>query len=324
MARPKIKFGISFPNFSLESSAKIASEVERIKLDSVCVNDDLIGVFQRETFDAFLCMAEMARATRRVKIGSAVIATYRRHPVNVAFTLISLDHLSRGRLIAGLGSCCPSDEWGFPGKGDVAERFSEFLGVLKKLATGSPVEHEGKYFSLNTPELPVKPRQKPHPPIWAAANLDRTIKDIAKSADGWLPICVPPKIYSDELQILHESARQAGRSPQEITAGCMAFIVVSRTRRAAMKKALPLLAQTAMWFNSARTRKMGLGAFRSAGDVTPEVVESLSIVGSVEDAAQRIGEYIDSGVEHLVLQPLPVNEIRVMLEKIEEAIHQAV
>ncbi|MEM0445226.1 MAG: LLM class flavin-dependent oxidoreductase [Nitrososphaerota archaeon] len=324
MPRPRVSFGISFPNFSLETSAKIASEAERLKMDSVWVNDDLVGVFQRETFDAILCMAEMAHATRRVRVGSAVIATYRRHPVTTAFSLITLDHLSRGRLIAGLGSCCPSDEWGFPGKSEeVAERFFEFISALKKLASGSATEFHGKYFTLHTPELPVKPRQKPHPPIWAAANLDRTIREVARVADGWLPICVPPRIYSEELQILRESASEAGRPSRDIVAGCMVFAVMGRKRESALAKAMPLLAQTALWFNSARTRKMGVGVFRSPSEVNPDVVRELSIVGSVEDAAQRIGEYLDAGVEHLVLQPLPVDEIRASLPRIADAIRQA-
>ncbi|MCS7145464.1 MAG: LLM class flavin-dependent oxidoreductase [Nitrososphaerota archaeon] len=323
MPRPSVKFGISFPNFSLEASSQISRDVERAKLDSVWVNDDLVGVFQKETFDPFLCMAEMSRATRKVSIGSAVLATYRKHPVNTALSLISLDHLSGGRIVAGVGSCCPSPEWGFPATKDVAERFLEFASLLKKLLRGGEVKFKAKYFSVNTSGLPVKPRQRPHPPIWAAANLDRTIRAIAEVADGWLPICVPPKIYSSEAETLNATAERAGRKPREIVKGCMAFIVVSKRRGEAVKKAIPLLAQTALWFGSARTRKMGFTGISSVSDVPPEVVRELNIVGSIEDAAQRIGEYIDAGVEHLVFQPLPVREIRETIPRIVEAIKQA-
>ncbi len=323
MPRPRVRFGISFPNFSLHTAAKIAREVEGVRLDSVWVNDDLVGVFQRETYDVILCMAEMARATRRVYVGSSVLATYRRHPVNTAQTLISLDHLSGGRLIAGLGSCCPSPEWGFPAQGDVAERFLEFIAVLGKLLSGGNVEFQGKLFNIRTPGFEPKPKQRPHPPIWAAANIDRVIRGIAEVADGWLPICISPQIYSSELQILYEAAERAGRRPREIEAGCMLFTVIEKRRDSAIRKAMPLLAQTVLWFNSARVRKMGFKSVSSVGDVTPEMVSALNIVGSVEDAAQRIGEYLDAGVKHLVLQPLPLKEIRVAIPRIVEAIRQA-
>lgn len=324
MPRKRVKFGISYPNFSLKGAAALARLVEKSRLDSVWVNDDIVGVFQRETFDAELCLSEMARATERISVGSAVLATYRRHPVNTAISLISLDHLSRGRLVAGLGSCCPSPEWGFPASDDVADRFVEFMRLLKMLLRGGPLEFQGKFFGLKTPGLPVKPRQRPHPPLWAAANLNRTIRMIAEVADGWLPICVPPQIYSAEMALLNESAERAGRGAKEIVKGCMAFIVLSRAKAQAVKKAMPLLAQTALWFGAARVRKMGLKNIKTVEDVTPQIVQELNIVGTVEDAAQRIGQYIDAGVEHLVLQPLPIREIQRTVPLIVEAIGQAV
>ncbi|MEM0481776.1 MAG: LLM class flavin-dependent oxidoreductase [Nitrososphaerota archaeon] len=323
MPSPRFRFGISFPNFSLDAAAKIARDVERARLDSVWVNDDLVGVFQRETQDPILCMAEMAKATYRVRIGSAVLATYRRHPANTAQSIISLDHISGGRLIAGVGSCCPSIEWGFPAQGGVAERFFEFMTVLKKLLSGGSVEFQGRFFNIRTSGFEAKPKQKPHPPIWAAANIDRVIRGIASVADGWLPICVSPQIYSSELEILHEAAESAGRKPRDIEAGCMLFTVVEKKRESAVRKAMPLLAQTVLWFNAARVRKMGFKAVTSANDVTPEMVLALNIVGSIEDAAQRIGEYLDIGAKHLVLQPLPLKEIRVAIPRIAEAIRQA-
>jgi phthiodiolone/phenolphthiodiolone dimycocerosates ketoreductase len=268
-------------------------------------------------------MAEMARATRRVRVGSAVLATYRRHPVNTALSIISLDHLSGGRLIAGVGSCCPSPEWGFPAKEDVAERFLEFITVLKKVLSGGSVEFQGKYFNIKTTGFEAKPKQRPHPPIWAAANIDRVIRGIAGVADGWLPICVSPQIYSSELEALYEAAEKAGRKPREIEAGCMIFTVVEKKRDSALTKAMPLLAQTVLWFNAARIKKMGFKAVTSVSDVTPEMVSALNIVGSIEDAAQRIGEYLDAGAKHLVLQPLPLKEIRVAIPRIVEAIRQA-
>jgi alkanesulfonate monooxygenase SsuD/methylene tetrahydromethanopterin reductase-like flavin-dependent oxidoreductase (luciferase family) len=122
---------LSIPNFSLTASRTIAGTAEKAGFDSVWVNDDLVGVFQKETFDPYLCMAVMAESTRRVSVGSAVLATYRKHPVETALKLISLDNLSRGRLIAGLGSCCPSEQWGFPAREDVNDRFAEFIVLLK-------------------------------------------------------------------------------------------------------------------------------------------------------------------------------------------------
>jgi len=319
----RAQFGIALPNFSLYAASNIARKAETTRFDSVWVNDDLVGVFQRETFDPLLCAAEMARATKRIIIGTAVLATYRRHPVNVSQSILSLDHLSGGRFIAGLGSCCPAPEWGFPRVADVAERFIEFIEVTRRLLRGGGVDFQGKYFSLRAPGLPVRPRKRPSPPLWAAANVESSIRSIARIADGWLPICVPPKVYSSELEVLLDAARSGGRRGREIVRGCMAFIVISTSRANAVKRGLHILAQTAMWFGASRLRKIGIRPARSVSDVTHEMVRALNIIGSIEDAAERISEYLDAGVRHLILQPLPVKDIPKSIELISEAIEQA-
>jgi alkanesulfonate monooxygenase SsuD/methylene tetrahydromethanopterin reductase-like flavin-dependent oxidoreductase (luciferase family) len=322
--RRGVKIGLSFPNFSLTASRVITKDAERAKFDGVWVNDDLVGVFQRETFDPYLSLALMAESSRRVSVGSAVLATYRKHPVDTALKLLSIDHLSRGRLIAGVGSCCPSEEWGFPPTADVTKRFSEFVGLLKALLAGENVSFEGEYFRVRDVGFAVKPYRGRSIPVWAAANTDKGLRVVARYADGWLPICIPPLIYSQELGVIRDSAKEQGRRSREIVAACMAFIHIAGDRSSARRTAYPLLAQTACWFNSYRTRKLGLGAFKTPEQVPAEVVEELNIVGTVEDAATRIGEYVDAGAEHIILQPVPVRDIRRMIPRIRRAVEQAV
>ncbi|MDT7915335.1 MAG: LLM class flavin-dependent oxidoreductase [Candidatus Caldarchaeales archaeon] len=323
MRRRRTAIGLSIPNFSLTASRTIAGTAEKAGFDSVWVNDDLVGVFQKETFDPYLCMAVMAESTRRVSVGSAVLATYRKHPVETALKLISLDNLSRGRLIAGLGSCCPSEQWGFPAREDVNDRFAEFIVLLKKLLTSDNVHFEGEFFKVQGAGFAVRPYRGRSIPVWAAANTDKALRTIAKVADGWLPICIPPTIYSEELHAVREAAEESGRRGGEIVAGCMSFIHIAKRREMAREKSHRLLAQTACWFNSARTRKLGLGVFKSPDQVPVDVVEKLNIVGTVEDAAARIGEYLDAEVEHLVLQPVPVEEIKAMIPRIAGAVELA-
>ncbi|HLG87977.1 MAG TPA: LLM class F420-dependent oxidoreductase [Alphaproteobacteria bacterium] len=146
--------------------------------------------------DPFVALSFAAAATTRLRLHTNIIVIPYHNPFLTAKSVASLDVLSGGRLIMGIGSGYLQDEFvalnaPFEGRGVVID---EAIELMKKIWTGEPVTHEGQHFRApgNT-VLPV-PVQKPHPPIWVGGNSERAIRRAVETCDGWSPFPVPGKV----------------------------------------------------------------------------------------------------------------------------------
>jgi alkanesulfonate monooxygenase SsuD/methylene tetrahydromethanopterin reductase-like flavin-dependent oxidoreductase (luciferase family) len=166
---------VSLPPFSDAATlVDLAVEAERTGWDGVFLWDHL--VFQRQSrldvHDPWVLLGAMAQATERVRLGTLVTPLARRRPWMVARHLTTLDHLSGGRSVLGVGVGEPSDD-DFAAFGEPADHrqraamLDEALTVLDGLLRG-PVAHEGVHYRVDTELLP-RPVQRPRPPIWVAA-----------------------------------------------------------------------------------------------------------------------------------------------------------
>ena len=312
-----IEVGICLPN-SLDNLTTLAHTCEELGFDSVWNVDGVMDEFIERTYDLKVCLSALANATNRIKIGSCVMATCRESPFNIARFFAALDRYSKGRVIAGLGAGVASQAipFGVPHISDMLERFKELLKVTKSLFLQEKVNFKGTYFTLNSASLESESLQKPHPPFWLGTNLDRAIRETAEFADGWLPGVTAPEIYGMELNTFIESIESAGRNPKAIVPACFEMINVSKSKKESLDRVGRLLAPIGLWWN--RSQKIGYKKYHSAKEVPNEVVEKLSILGSASDCAQRIGEFADAGVKHIILYPLPIKSIPKMLTEIAE------
>jgi alkanesulfonate monooxygenase SsuD/methylene tetrahydromethanopterin reductase-like flavin-dependent oxidoreductase (luciferase family) len=163
-----------------------------------------------DVFEATALLAAMAQATRRVRIGCLVLGnTYRPVPV-LAKTLVTIDHLSGGRLDVGLGAGGHHGDLGLPtGRwGELLDRLDEACRLLKALWTGEA-----------GPANP-KPVQRPHPPIWMGSSGERRgLRVVAEHADAWTPGTRPgtdPAELSRLSKVLDSHCEAIGRDPAEI------------------------------------------------------------------------------------------------------------
>jgi alkanesulfonate monooxygenase SsuD/methylene tetrahydromethanopterin reductase-like flavin-dependent oxidoreductase (luciferase family) len=128
------------------------------------------------TYDPWVCLAAIAAATTRIRLGTTVTPLPRRQPWELAAQAVAVDHLSAGRLILGAGSGA-ADEPAFTTAGrpmsapERAARLDEGLQVLTALWTGTPVHHHGRYYHLDGLQLPATPVQQPRIPIWVGGDL---------------------------------------------------------------------------------------------------------------------------------------------------------
>jgi len=140
-------------------------------------------------FDGPSTLAVMAVKTHRIRIGTLVTSLYFRSPVTSAKAVVTVDHLSGGRLEIGLGVGDPSAGEGAAGvtwsAGERVERFGEFVELLDLLLTNEVTTYEGRFYRCEGAESVPLPVQRPRPPITIAAHGPRMLKIAAQRADGW-------------------------------------------------------------------------------------------------------------------------------------------
>ena len=170
--------------------------------------------------DGMAVAAAAAVLTRNTPIVTTVVDTVRRHPAMLAQSALTLDHLSRGRFVLGLGSGELENTvpYGFDLEKPVA-RFEEAIKVIKMLwESDGPVDFEGRFHRLEHARLDTEPYDGKLPPIWIGAAGPRMLRITGRYADGWWPNgAYTPEDYHQKLAIVREAAERAGRDPAAIT-----------------------------------------------------------------------------------------------------------
>ncbi len=167
-------------------------------------------------YDSVVWCAAIAAVTSRVEIGTAVLLAGLRHPLVLAKQLASIDAMSGGRMVAGVGAGWMREEYdalGIPFESR-GRRLDEWIDVCRQVWTGDIARVEGEHFSLDL-DLVTEP-QPAHPiPILIGGMSEVALRRIATRADGWVPLVRgsrdPVKVIGDGVDRLHELAAEVGR-----------------------------------------------------------------------------------------------------------------
>src|SRR3954471_24284645 len=199
--------------------------VEDCGYDSLWVGDHI--AFAVSILDPLLQLAQAAVVSRRLTLGTNVYLLPLRHPVPVAKQVATLDHLSEGRLIFGVGI---GGE--FPGEyaacgvppGERGPRLSEAIPLLRRLWSGAPVSHQGRFYPAFE-EVAMQPpaRQPGGPPIWVGGRADAALARAGRLADGWISYVVTPETYRAGLEKIAAAAESAGRNIGHFGTGHLLF-----------------------------------------------------------------------------------------------------
>jgi len=217
-------------------------------------------------------LAYAAGVTKRLRLGVAVLIIPQRNPIDLAKSLSSIDVLSNGRLIVGVGlggSNRLYPAYGLSPEGRVS-RFRENLEIMKQLWTKERVTLPGRFSQLDNIPMQPKPVQKPHPPIWFGGHVEEALRRAVELGDGYIGAgSIPMSTFLEDVKKLPPQFPKAKRL-------YLAF-----------GENLPRLQE---WF----------GAFYHK----PELADQVAVWGSPQRIADEIKRLKQSGVSHVLLNPV--------------------
>lgn len=210
-----MKFGIALPNFGRyaqkESILDIANSAEDLGFDSLWVSDHVIipeshKGFGDVFFDPMATLSFVAAKTTAIKLGTSVIILPYRNPIALAKMISTLDVLSGGRLILGVGVGWLEDEFdslgvSFKDRGAITE---ECVDVLKNLWSNDHPNYRGKYYNFSDIVFFPKPLQKPHPPMWIGGNSLGALRRAISLGNGWQPVGLTPREIQEKRTAIDE------------------------------------------------------------------------------------------------------------------------
>jgi probable F420-dependent oxidoreductase len=196
-----------------------ARHAEALGFDIVMVSDHLVG--RRPTLETWTVLTWLAAGTSRIGLGTNVLGLPYRNPAVTAKMAESLDRLSGGRLVLGLGAGGTDAEFrafGLPVRPprEKIDAFEEALEVIRRLWTDPSVTFDGRHYSLH--EASLDPRPERRIPLWLGTYGPRALRLTGRIADGWIPSYpyAPPERWREMRDLVRRAAEETGRDPSDI------------------------------------------------------------------------------------------------------------
>jgi len=320
-----IKFGnlLPIPNSPPANLIKIAKRCEELGFDSVWVVDHLLMIPTGIVPEALTLLSAIAIQTNKVLIGTCVSDPHRRHPAVFAQMVATIDQISNGRMIVGLGpgEAMNLEQFGIDWSKPVS-KMEEFTNAIRELWEKDIVNFDGKFWRFKNAFLQIKPAQK-QVPIYFGANGKRTRELTAKLADGWLPTPRTPELYKKNLEEIKQFAEKIGRKLSNFEACLYVYVAAAERREDALnqlKKIKPIIAffpkvikeagydvnipekLSDNLYSMIRVDEVGMKLYEEFGKYIPdEVVEAFSIVGTPSECEDKVEEFVKAGVRHFVI-----------------------
>lgn len=313
------------------------------------------AIFTAEAWgsDAFTPLAWWGRETSRVRLGTSIVQMSGRTPTSIAMHALTLDHLSGGRVVLGMGVSGPQVVEGWYGQpfGKPLARTREVVEIIRKvLAREEPVTNDGPHYPLpfrgeNAVGLgkPLKPIVHPlrsDIPIWLGAEGPKNVAQTAEIADGWIPIFYTPRSAAMYQPWLDEGFARPGarrtRADFEIAATCHVQIVSGAEEKAAVIEGMKPVVALYMGGMGAKEQNFHKQVFERMGYaelsdrvqelyldgrkdeaialIPDDLVDDMHIVGTPGEVRERAAQWEETGVTTLLLSCRSAGEVDAIAE----------
>lgn len=263
-----------------------ATRAETLGYDSLWLQERIIGDFTM--LEPVTLLSYVAGITTKLKLGTSVILLPLRNPLQLAKAYSSLDVMSGGRAVLGVGLGgghlgSHEDVFGYSREGRVT-RFTEAVEIMKLLWTKPKANFQGRYWSFKEISMEPKPLQKPHLPIIFGGHHENALRRAVKSADGWMGAgSSSSAFFIREAARLRDFLDQAQRDPSSFHFAKRVYLAVDKDKARGEK----------------RIREWFARRYKNA-DLGPKV----SIWGSSAECAEKIQEIVHAGAQQIVFNPM--------------------
>jgi probable F420-dependent oxidoreductase len=283
-----IPLGMSLPHRSPEPVdmavvRQVAQRAEALGFRDLWVTENTLDhVF---SFDPTVILTYAAAVTTTIRVGVSVAVLPVHHPVHVAHQIATLDYVSGGRAIlgVGLGRDAHYTEFQVPREHRV-RRFREQVELIRALWTEPKVTYRGSIYQLDGAGIVLRPVQKPHPPIWMGGGHPDALRRAASIADAWMGAGGSSTAdFARSVPILREALEKAGRDPATFPISKRVFLSVHERAEVAR-------ADVHRWFTTVYHNPAG--------------TDACGVHGTPEQVRERLAEMVASGATHLLLNPV--------------------
>jgi probable F420-dependent oxidoreductase len=261
---------------------EVAVRAEELGYDSLWAGDHIS--YRNPILDIVVALSTFAAVTERITLGAGIVLLPLRHPSIVAREFASLDYVSGGRVILGVGvggeSAKDFEAVGVP-VSERGARTDEAMLALRALFRASPASFAGRFFSFEGISIEPRPAQVGGPPLWVGGRSEAAIRRAGTLGDAWIPIWISPARFARGLESL----------PAHVTPAVTLPAHVGPKRRL---------------YDHLRARY--------SGDFTEHVVDRYCVAGAPEECAARIREYVDAGARHIVFNILELDDAERLAE----------
>jgi F420-dependent oxidoreductase-like protein len=277
---------------------------------------DTVWVAEAWGRDCFTILTLLARETKRIKLGTGIVNCYSRTPAALAQHFATLDELSGGRMVIGLGTSghrVIEHFHGVPFQPSLT-RLREYVEIIRMILAGEPLKYQGKLFRLERGFRLRFPPVRRRIPIFIASLTPKSVAQTAAIADGWMPVMIPLQRLGQEVGTFRQLVRGAGRNPQSVIVRSPGAVTVTQDidkAREESKAHLAFYITNMGDFYREQLIRLGyeeaVSSVRNAWDeggraagtaaVPDALVESLFLAGPVEACVERLEAQAAAGID---------------------------
>ncbi len=294
-----LRFGVQLSIKPPHEQFDLVRRIEALGFDSVWSGDHVS--FHNPMYESLTLLAGYVPITSRLRLGTAVYLLALRPPAIAAKITSTLDVLSGGRLIFGVGVGGENPKefelCGVP-HAERGARVSEAIDVVRTLWRDTPATFKGRFTNFEGVSIDPKPVQKPGPPIWIGGRSDAALARAGRQGDGWVSYVVQPERYAQSLDKIRSAAAAAGRKLEGFAAAHLAFVTVGRDYESAK----------AVWAEALTKRY--------AQNFEP-LARKYGIIGTPEQCVEAIERFRAAGCNYVILNPIgPATQEREQVERL--------
>ena len=352
----KIKFGLSAIAFDIHDFVAQGVAAEEGGFDSIWIADHYTDLPpSNDKYEPWTLLATVGAKTQNIQLGTLATDCIRHHPATIAHIVASLDNITHGRAILGIGAgeAMNTKPYGMPW-GDPETRVSrlretlQLIRLLWKSTQKSPVDFQGRFFQTTDARLDLHPFHDRDLPIFVAAlGSRRMLNLVGELGDGWLPWFNTPSSFAERGQLIDDAAVKAGRSSHEIEKAAVIYLCLTEDRGVQKKVIDSMKAEIVVLTGPRRLAEYGhvvdvdkssnysyqkcLASdtdgerARELGKALPDTLtERFLIAGSPRRCVDQVEQLVNAGARHLIFRDMlwanQIQDFRTTIKTIQNEI----